>query len=170
MEKLSIKDLGIKWGLILGLILIIYGIILQMMGLGADQALGMVSYIFVAGGLFVAYRDFKAANSGFMEFGEGFKIGGIATVIYSLVSSVFMYVYIIMIDDSMIEMIKDQQYEEMEKQNLSEEQIDAAMEMAGAFMTPEMISIMGFVFTVFFGVILTLIMSAILKKSKPELG
>jgi Protein of unknown function (DUF4199) len=167
-NKISIKDLGIKWGLILGLVLIIYSLVLQMMGLETHQGLGMVSYLFIAGGFFLAFKEFKEENEGYMEFGEGFKIGGISTLIFAIFSSVFLYVYLKLIDDSMLQKILDKQYDEMEAKGMAEEQIDQAMEITSKFITHEWIPVFGFIGTVFMAGILCMIMAAIFKKKRPE--
>ena len=55
-----------------------------------------------------------------------------------------------------------------ENPNLTEEQLEQAMESTMPFLTPEAVTIFGIVGTLVIGLIICLIMSAIMKKDVPE--
>lgn len=166
-EKTTVKQVSMKWGLILGVILIGFGIVIQLAGLIGNQAVSWINFVFVGVIMYMAHKAFKDEGDGYLSYGQGLGIGTLVTVIGSVISTVFTYVYIKFIDDSMIAIIKEQQYDKMIEQGMPEDQIDKAMEMSAAFMTPEIIVVMGILFTVFFGFILSLIISAITKNANP---
>ena len=144
-DKLTVKQVGLKNGLILGLIFIVYGMILQFLNLDVKlmQNLGYINYVILIVFVFLAQKAFKEGGDGFMSLGQGLGIGMLVTVISAVLSSIFSYIYLKFIDDSMLTKIKDAQVEEMAKRGMDDAQIEQAMEMAGKFMTPEMIMIIG---------------------------
>lgn len=166
-QDISKSPFGIKFGVIASLAIIIYGLILNLTGLNTNQALGYVNYFVLAGVMYVACKNYKDANEGFVSFGGAFNISFIVVSIASLISSIFTYVYMAFVDDSILEFIKEKQLEEFEKQGLTDTQIEQAIEMSEMFMTPGMISVMAFIGMLIFGAILGFIVSAIVKNPRP---
>jgi hypothetical protein len=137
------------------------------MGLAAKQSLGYVSIIFVVVALVLAHRDFKKSNE-FMSYGQALGISMIIVTISTVISTIFTYIYIKVIDDSMLGMIRQQSEEQMMNRGMSEEQIEQAMSISSKFMTAEAIVGFGIFFGILFGFIIALIVSAITKKNPPE--
>lgn len=167
MEKTSLKKVGLKYGIYLALVSIIYSILLQIMGLAANQTLGYVGLIFLIVALILAHKEFKDSNE-FMSYGQALGISMIIVSINAVISAIFTYLYLKFVDDSMIGMIRDKAMETMEKRGMSDTQIDQALQIQSKFMTPEWILIWGILGGIFFGFIISLIISAITKKSPPE--
>lgn len=167
-EKLTTKQVGMKYGIYLALISIIYSLILQIAGLAANQALGYVGFIFTIIALVMGHNEFKKSNE-FMSYGQGLGISMIIISISAVLSSIFSYVYIKFVDDSILETIRIKAEEQMMNQGLSDAQIEGAMEMQAKFSTPEMIMVFGLLGAIFFGFIIALIVTAITKKTDPEL-
>ena len=166
-EKLSIKQVGLRYGIYLAIISIIYSTLLQILGQGANKYLGYVSIIFLVVALVLAHNEFKKSNE-YMSLGQGFGISMIVIALSTVISSIFTYLYIKLIDDSMLGIIRQQAEEQMLKRGMSDEQVDQAMNISSKFMTAEAILIMGILTGVFFGFIIGLIISAITKKNPPE--
>ena len=89
-EKLTIRQVGMKYGIYLALISIIYSTLLQIFGLAANQALGYVSIIFTVVALVLAHKDYKASNE-FMNYGTGLKIAMLIVAISSVLSVIFLH-------------------------------------------------------------------------------
>lgn len=168
-EKVTVKQVGVRYGIIAAIVFIIYGLILQISGLVGNQSLGYVNYLILAIIVFLAHKTFKEKGDGAMRFGQGLSIGMIITAIGTVVSMIFSYVYIKFIDDSMITLIRDKAYSSMEEQGMPDEQIEQAMSMSEKFMTPEMIIVFGTIFFLFFGFIICLVLSAITQKAKSNI-
>ncbi|QNL21114.1 DUF4199 domain-containing protein [Hyphobacterium sp. CCMP332] len=167
-NELTIKSQGMKWGLILGLMSTIVGLVVNLFDLYAnDGIIQLVSLALVLGALIFAFQEYKAANEGFMEFGEGFGMGMLILAISGVFSGILSYIYMKFIDTGIVERIKDIQLTEMESQGLSDEQIDMAMSMSEWVMNPEMMTVIGFVVNIFLGAIIALIVAAIMKNKKP---
>jgi len=169
-ERVTIKQVSMKWGLILGMVMIIYGMVLLLADLVGNQALGYVNYLFIAVLMYFAHRAYMDQGNGFMSYGEGLKIGVLMTVVGSLISNIFSYIYVTFVDDSMIQKIMDITEQKMLDKGLSDAQIDQAMSMTEKFMTPIVMFPIAFIFTVFFGFIVALVVSAITKKADPSLS
>ena len=167
-EPLTVKQVSLKWGLYLGMAMIIYGILLQLLDQVGKTGLDMVNYVFMAALMYFAHKSFKDEGNGYMSYGQGLGIGTLMSVVGSFLSVTFSYIYVKFIDPSFMDIIKDLQIEKMQEQGLSDAQIDQAMEMSAAFMKPEIMFPMAFVFSVFFAFILALIISAITKNPDPS--
>jgi hypothetical protein len=168
-EKVTVKQLGMKWGVILALISFAYFMILNLAGLAQEQTYGYVGYIFTIVIFVLAHKAYKEEGDGFMSLGEGFKIGAVITIISSIISSILTYVYLKFVDGSMLELIKDKAISDMEDQGMSEEQIDQSLGIMEIFMTAEGILIMGIIMSIIFGSILALVVSAFTKNADPSL-
>ena len=166
-EKLTVGKVGVRYGIYLTLVSIIYGILLQILGQAANQKLGYIGIIFLVVAFILAQNEYKKSNE-FMGYGEGFKITLVIILINSIVSSIFTYIWIKFIDSSMLQMIHQQQEMQMEKRGMSEEQIQQAMTIASKFSTPEMLLILGIFSGILIGIIVALIVTIFTRKSPPE--
>lgn len=167
-DKVTTSKIGMKYGFIGAIVLIIYGLILQISGLAGNQALGYLNLLFLGVIIVLAHNAFKSGGDGYMSLGQGIGIGVLISVVSGVGSSIFSYIYIKFIDDSMLQMARDKALENLEAKGMSEDQIEQAMSWTEKFTTPLMILIFGIIFTVFFGFILSLLISLFTKKSNPE--
>ncbi len=168
-EKLTTKMVGMKYGLYMAIISIIYGLILQIADLAGNQALGYVGFVFFIALLILAQNEFKKDNEGFMSYGQGIGISMYIAVITSVLSTLFTYIYLKFVDDSMLTMIREKTEDQLIERGMSDAQIEQALEISGKFQTPEMILIFGIVGGFIMYLIVALIVTAITKKPNPEL-
>lgn len=170
-DKVTISQIGLRYGIIIGLIFIVYGLILQMLNLDIEliQKFDYVSYVFLIIALVLAHKAYKEGGDGFMSIGQGLKIGMLISLIGGVLSGIFSYIYIKFIDDSMLTKIKDLQIEKLEEQGMDDATIEKTMEITGKLMSAEMIPVWAIVAMLFFGFILSLIVSLFTKKANPAL-
>ena len=138
-------------------------------GIDMQGPVGYVGWVITAVMLFLAQKYYKDQGDGFMTIGQGTGIGFWAGTVSSVISSIFTYVYIKFIDDSFLQAIKDKQMEAMEKQGLSDEQIEQSMKIAGAFTSPEAILGFGIVGGIVVAVLIALVISLFTKNVNPDL-
>jgi hypothetical protein len=170
VETVTTRSVGIRYGLILSVISIAYFLGISMAGLAGEGGIwsfiGAIPSIIV---IVLAHKYFKDNGNGFMEYGQGFGIGFWIVLISSIVSSAFTYVYIKFIDTTFTQTMLDKSRDSMaEGGNMSDAQIDQAMEITSKFMSPEAIVGMGIVMGLIFGCIIALIVTIFTKKSNPE--
>lgn len=168
-DQPTVMGVSMKYGLFAGLVLIAYGLVIQLAGLVANQALGYVSFIFLIVFIVLGHKAYKDDGDGYMAYGKGLGIGTMISLISGILSSVFSYIYITFIDDSMIAIMKEVQEDALIKQGLEGAALDNALEMASSFLTPGMMFVMGIVSMLFIGFILSLIVAAITKNTNPEM-
>jgi len=101
-----------------------------------------------------------------MSYGQGLGLGTLTMLFGGLISSIYNYVYVSFIDPSVMEIIKDSAMEELENQG--NDGVEAAVSIVEFMTNPLIITILGIVSTVFFGFVLSLIISIFTKNQKHE--
>lgn len=165
----SKNAIALRYGFISGIISMVYSLILNVTDLAfTNQALSWVSIIILVAAIVLALREFKRQNNSFMSYGQGLGIGTLVGVISSILGGIFMYIYVKFVDSGYLDKMRGMQMAEMESKGLNDEQIDQAMAMSEKMMTPEMIILFAILGGLLFGFLLSLIISAVMKKSRPE--
>lgn len=164
----STRSTGVRYGLIGAVIGIIYFIILRMLDVDMQGPASYLGWVFTAVLIFLAQKYYKDNGTGYMNYSQGIGIAFWYGLVSAAISSVFTYIYIKFVDTAFIDMIKEKQYEEMQKRGMSDEQIDQAMKFAGMFATPEAIFVMGLIMTIISAVIIGLLVTLITQKKSPE--
>ena len=170
-SKVTVSQIGLRYGIIIGLIFIIYGLILQFLNLDMKmmQYLGYLNYVVLIVAVVLAHKAFKEGGDGYMSIGQGLGIGMLITLIGSVISSIFSFLYLKFIDDSMLTKIRDMQIEQMEARGMDDAQIEQAMEMAAKFTGPGMMQVWVILVMAIVGFIISLIVSLFTKKTNPAL-
>jgi len=131
----------IKWGLIYGLIGVIYVFISAMLGLQGEGsiAIGIVAWLFTVGLAFIMYflatKEYRGENGNLISLGRGFGINMLVGLIGGAIRGVGFYIYAKFIDPSYI-------------QNMMEAQMEAQEQFGGASAsTAELPGFMKFILT-----------------------
>lgn len=160
-------SVAIRYGLMLGLISTAYSLVMFMTAM-EQSPIRWFGLIFSIGGIWLAHQDFKKRNGGFMEYGQGLGIAVLLSVVSGAISSIVSYLYLVFIDNSMIQRIIEKARTDMEARGMDDAQIEQGLAMTTKFTNPTMILIFGILGAAFFGLLLGLIISAITKHSRPE--
>lgn len=151
-------------GLIISLILIVFSLGIYFAGQEGNKGLGSIQYlVFLAGIIWgcITYSNQLSHNVTFGNvFAHGFKITAVVTVIMI----VYTVISIKLLFPEMTDKILEQSRSEMEKKNMSEDQIETAMNLTRKFFLPFAIGGMLFVFMIV-GLISSLIGAAVAKKN-----
>lgn len=162
----------VRFGLYLAATSILFSLLIY--GLGYDmkpigQKLNFIYYlitlVFVVMG--IKYRR-QEELGGYISFGQAFKYGFSIVLIGTLVSTVYTWLYVKLLNPGIFAYILEQQEEQMLEQGLSEEQIEMSISMTEKFMTPVGFVLMALLASLFTGLIITLIVAAIMKKNNPN--
>ncbi len=163
----STARIALKWGLILGVAQIVFSTLVFLTDNFGNNALGSVAYLLIAIALVLAMRDFRTLNGGYMAYGEGISVGTLTAAISGLLSSLFSVFYMTVIDTNVMQRVIDKAREQMEAQgNLSDEQIDQAIEITQKFQSPGILFAVGVIGSALIGLIFSLVIAAIMKKDK----
>ncbi len=151
-------------GVIISLILIVFGIALYFAGQSTNQGLGSLQYIILVGGIIwgcINYANQMHNNVTFGNvFAHGFKITAVITaiiILYTIIALKFLF-------PDMVNMILDKTRESLAEKNMSDEQTESALSMTKKFLLPFAI---GGILVMFMlvGAISSLIGSAVAKKN-----
>lgn len=160
-----IRRVGIRYGLILAGVSVLYFLIAASMSLNTNEGPGRwASIIFVIVILVLAHQYFKERGNGFMSYGQGIGIGFWTTLISSTISSLFTYIYMKFIDSNWVEQLKEMQLEQLENRGMSDEEIEMTMSIMEYFTTPGALFFFGIVGGIIGGVIFSLIVTLFTQK------
>ena len=168
IQGVSVKQVSVKWGVILGLISIVWSLLTQIMELYRYQAVNWIGVVFSIAVIYLGQKSFKEEGDGFMTFGQGVGIGVLLSLIASVISSVFSWVYFAFIDDGLLQFELDKAHTAWEEQGMSEAQIEQASGFTEIIMSPLVFTIIGFFVAMLFSVVISLIVSAINQRKNPE--
>ena len=162
------SSVGIRYGLVTGLVSIITTFGLNVMHLEASPLKYSTTAVMVVG-IILAQREFKQRNEGFISYGQGLGIGLVISAVIGVLSAIFTYIYTAFVDPEILTRVMEKARADMEaKGNLSDAQIDQAMAMSAKFTSGPILWVIIIVGSVIIGLIISLITSAIIKNSKPE--
>lgn len=161
-------SVGLRYGILTGLVSIIISFLLNVSHLEQSPA-KWLSLLVLVGGTVLAMRFFRQANAGFMNYGQGMGVGMTLSAAAAALSAVFSYVYLTFIDPDMVARILDKTRADMEARgNVSEDQIEQALHWTGMFMKGPALIGTALLFGLLSGLLVSLVVAAILKNSKPE--
>ncbi|MBN2213048.1 MAG: DUF4199 domain-containing protein [Bacteroidales bacterium] len=164
-KKTTLFNHSLTWGVILGIVLIVYTLILYFLNLSTNRALGYVSWLITIVIVFYAMKMYRDnVNQGALSFGNAFVIGLLVCIISGLISSIFAYIQFTVISPELIDKMVQIGEERLLSRGMPDDMVEQSMEMSRKFMTPTMISVMAFIMTIIFGAILSLILAAFVKR------
>ena len=163
------RNVGIKYGLICGLVYIIFG--MGQILLGA-QAQGGVTGILLGLGMLVAtffvifygVKEFRDnVNGGGLTTGQGVKLGVLIALIASVLTAVFNLFYHYVIDPELMERMLETMREGYEERGMTDQQIEQAVKWVEMFRNPALGAGFTIVWYCLWGLVKGLIAGAILK-------
>lgn len=169
MEKASTARIALKWGIITAIFSIIYSIVYYKTQLFETPILSWVTFIFLLFGLILCIKEFKTIENGFISFSEGLALGTLMSAITGMVYQIFSNVYNTYIDPSVVEKMETIYKNQLQARGLSPEKVASELEDASKYTTPGLVFIEGIILHILFGFVFSLIVSAIIKNSKPEM-
>jgi len=164
--KSSLWKNALNWGVIMGIVTIIYSLLMYFLDLSLEPWVNWASFVFIIGVLIFAtitYRD--KVLGGTITYGQALGFGVLTILVSVIISAIYSYIFMTIIDPEFVNKLLAMQEEKMIEQGVPAEQIEKGMEMVKKFMQPAVISLISIPSNMFFGLIITLITSAILKKN-----
>lgn len=154
-------------GAILGAALVIFTLILYMTGLTFSKGISYLSFLLLIGGIVLGIKNYKDQDQGFISYGRALGVGMLTTLFASIIVALFTYILYTLIDPSLVEKGMEMARAQMAaKGNLTDEQMEMAMNISKKFMSPGVLAFMTILSYAFFGLIFSLIIAAFMKKDK----
>jgi hypothetical protein len=168
-EKMSAGRVALNYGLILGVVLIIYSLILYLVDVPLEylQYFNWGSYVFII--IFMVlgiktYRDKYAG--GFITYGKSFSTGFLIGLYAAIIAAIYGFIYFSFINPGIIQEMMDARTLEIMEQNptMNDEQLEMAQAWMERFMSPVMMTVMGLIVNVIISLIISLIVSIFTQK------
>jgi len=166
-QKKSIIQPSIMPGVFLGIALIIFSLILYLLDINRQSGWNYLSLLVMALGLYWAMITVRDKTlGGTMSYGQAFGTGFWAGLVAVIISTIFTYLYVTVIDPGFAEEILIEAEENLleANRNMSDEELDRALSITEMFTTPVMITVLGFLGGIFFATILSLIIAIFAKR------
>ena len=173
-QQATAKKFVLNYGLLLGIVSVIYGVILYVTNLYLDPGTinVIISFIIPIVLISLAIKAFKSENDGYLSLSEALKVGIGVAVIGGIIAAVWGFVFTTYIEpDSANQMIEAMREKLIENQpDISEAEIDAAMAMNSKLTSPPIAFALSIVGNLFSGLIISLIAGLIMKNKNPMEG
>ena len=162
---------GFNYGLITGAALIVFSLLLFLMDQHMNRSISWISFIFLIGGMIYGTLQYRKAAGGYLSYGQAFTacfhIGLFATIL----ATIYTYLFVTVIHPGYIQELLDMtQARMLESQpDLTDTQVEQAIEMTSKFMNGPMITLTGFVTNLITSVVIALLAAIFLKKEDPSL-
>jgi len=163
---------GLYYGLITGAGLIILSLILFIAGLYMNKMVSSISYLVLIAGMVYGTLDFRKTYShGFLTYGKAFSLCFKIGLFASIAAAIYGFIFAQFIHPGFVQEILDQSRESILKSNpeISEEQMEMALEWTARFTTPVMIMVWGFIMNTIASAVIGLLAALFLKKEDPSL-
>lgn len=169
--KTSTKKFMINYGVLLGVISVLFNVILYVMNMHVQPhwSVSLIGFILFVVIIVLALKAFKKENGGFMKLVEALKIGLGIALISAIIGVIYTYVLINFLDPTYLDQLMSAQQDAMIEQNpnMTQEQIDQAMEFSKKFSGTGVIITFQLIAGLFFGFIISLISGLALKRDNP---
>ncbi|CAL2080966.1 DUF4199 domain-containing protein [Tenacibaculum sp. 190524A02b] len=162
------KSIILNYGLILGFISILPGIVKYAIGgdfLEEDMVTGSIGIIASIALVVLAIKKCKSNNNGFLSWGEGLKIGMGVVVISMIISLCYLLIFTNLIEPNFKQLAIEKTEQQWIESGMSDEQIEISRDMVSKYFN---LSLFGsiVIMSLFFGFIISAISSAIMKKTE----
>jgi hypothetical protein len=164
----SIVRVATKYGLIQGVIAFLLFLVMAITGTQQSWLFSVASIVTLIVLMVLAHKAFKKSNEGVMTYGKGLGSGTLLSVIASVLTCVLVYIYVTFINPAYPAAALQAQRVALEQQGMSGAQLEQAMAMTGAMLTPMGMVITSLISGVIVGFIVALLVSLVTRVSDPR--
>lgn len=170
-QQRSIWKETLNYGIILGLITVGLSLMAYMFDLTFKTWIIWPSLLISVLVLFFLLRSYRDHyNNGYISYGKSVGAGVVINVYAALIAAVYIYVLYAFIDPGLVDKSLAVQEERFIARGMPEAAIDKALEMQAKMMKPWFTAMMSTISSIFYGLIVSLIVSLfIMKKGNPLL-
>jgi hypothetical protein len=167
-EKPRSVSMNALWfGLITGAVLILYSLILFLAGLHTNRSVGYFGYVILIGGMVWGTLEYRKKHlGGFMTYGKAFTSCFMIGLYAGLILAVYMFIFTKFIHPGFIQEMLDISRQAIYESNanMTDEQVEQALEISAKFMSPPMMAVWTFLGYLVASAIIGLLASIFLKK------
>ncbi len=168
MEFTSVRPTALKWGGISGVISIATFFLSKDMdpsNTGMTMGVLALSLAIGVGILYMAFKEYKAQNNGFMTLGKAMSLGILTFLVSGLIAAVWTLIWSTVIDPNFSQNLIDRTMDALEADpNMTEDALNMMEGMYSSMFSPVGQFFTGLISSLLSGTILSLIVGAITKK------
>ena len=164
----SIGKIATKYGLIQGVLGFILFVVMAMIRTRQTWVSSVLSIALLVVLMVLAHREFKKTHEGAMTYGQGVGLGTLLSVVSAVLTCLLLYIYVSFINTGYPAAALKIQQEALEARGYTGPQLEQALSMTSAMLTPMGIVISGLISGIIVGVIVALIVSAFTRVSDPR--
>lgn len=167
LNKPSVMSVALKYGVIAGIISILVSliriIVFESNPMENDWKISLLGGVIGIVIIVLAHQEYKQDGDGYMSYGKGFGIGFLTTLFSFILSTIFLFFYLFVIDPALYEDIWVKAEDQMRDQGQSEEAIELGLNI-GRKMMWIIVVLVG----IFMSAILSAVVSIFTQKNNPE--
>jgi uncharacterized membrane protein YvlD (DUF360 family) len=164
-EKVNVWKTNLINGLILGLVGVVYSLVVYFLNLSFNKAQTYVFLLVQIAVLFFLVKSYRDNyKNGMMTYGEALGASIIICLYYAIIMAIFTYLLYTVIDKGLLDKQLAFAEEMMQKKGLPQATIDAGMAMQKKIMTPAFMAPISIFGNMFWGLIISLIVAAFVRK------
>jgi len=173
MAQASKMQIAFKWGGIMGIALIVSSLLFYLMGASEPSSPGSIistilSYIISIGTLVMGIKAYKLSNGNNLTLGDGIVLGILIAIVGGIIMAIYTYIFLVYIDTSILETIKDQSLSQASTENMDADQAEMVENFMGVLTSPTTMSVSIIVMKIFLGLFVGLTSGLIMKNTKEE--
>lgn len=162
----SVWKNALNYGMYTGGAYILFALLLYALDVNRESLVNYLGYAIIIAGIVMGtihYRD--KINNGHITFGKALGTGVIISLIVGVIGAIYAYLLFTYIDPTLAAQMLETVEQKLYDQGLSDEMIDQQLAMTKKFMSPVALTITSILGTVIVGTIVSLVTSAILKRT-----
>lgn len=164
-EKVSVWKANLTNGLILGMIGIAYSLVMYFLDLTLNKIQGYIFFLVLIVTLFYLVKSYRNNYlHGFITYGQAVGAGVVIFLYYSIIASIFTYILYTVIDPELISKQLAASEELLLKRGMTQEMIDAGMNMQKKMMRPGIMAVSGIFISMFIGTVMSLLVAIFVRK------
>jgi uncharacterized membrane protein YhaH (DUF805 family) len=165
-EKRTVVQASARYGMYIGMLLILIQTIQYLAGLFISVLFFIFSVTLFVVAVMMLIRDYRDKDlNGWMNYGQGVSVGAMSSLTGALIYGSFMLILVMLVDKSYIEQYFIQTREMMEASNFPADQIDKKMDQLQESTSPWEFGYSPILWYGFFGLIISLIASIFFRKN-----
>ena len=162
---MTIKRAGIVYGLITGLLILLYGLFTIYIKQDVNQStISIVTSVILMGGMAYALLEFRKYNQGYITVKEAFGINFYVSLFAGMGLGLYSYYLLTYIDQSLLLQLQRDQLKVLEENGYAEKELMMIKQQIGYIVTPIFFFFVNIIATLFQGILIGTMMSLILRK------
>jgi hypothetical protein len=167
-NKVSVWKGVFSPGLLLGLILVLYSLLMYFTDQMFNKTLGYLVYLIYVAGAVLAIRSFRdKVRGGYLSYGGVVGAGAVIGLYTGIITGVYTYFLYAVIDPDLIAKTLEHTKQLLLDKGLSDEQVEMSIKGSTMFMKPWLMGLSAIVNSVFMLTVVSLI-AGIFMKREPE--